>query len=344
MRIVGKRRNIHVFLACLLVTGAVFLFFTAFLESPSALPEDPLATTPAWTRDALIPLHPAALPEANDKTRLGERLFFDKRLSGNNTIACASCHDPERGGTDRLAVSSGVDNRQGSINSPTVFNASLHFAQFWDGRADTLEAQAVGPIHNPVEMASGWPEIIDRLSADPAYRSAFAGLYPEGISATAILDAIASYERTLLTPNSRFDRFLDGDERILTPLELTGYRCFLDYGCASCHQGVALGGNMYQRFGVMQDYFAGRPVSPSDLGRYNITGKEEDRHVFKVPSLRNIAVTAPYFHDASAGTLEEAVAVMGSYQLGRELGSEDIRSLSAFLRTMTGEWRGKRLQ
>ena len=172
----------------------------------------------------------------------------------------------------------------------------------------------------------------------------FAGLYPEGVSATAILDAIASYERTLLTPNSRFDRFLDGDERILTPLELTGYRRFLDYGCASCHQGVALGGNMYQRFGVMQDYFAGRPVSPSDLGRYNVTGKEEDRHVFKVPSLRNIAVTAPYFHDASAGTLEEAVAVMGSYQLGRELGSEDIRSLSAFLRTMTGEWRGKRLQ
>ncbi len=296
---------------------------------------------PQGYRTALLPL-PTKAPPADAKAQLGERLFFDKRLSRDNSLSCASCHDYARGGADQLPVSLGIDGKAGPINAPTVFNAALNFVQFWDGRAATLEEQAAGPVHNPLEMGSSWTEVVPKLQADSSYRALFAQLYPgRGISGESIVDAIASFERTLITPNSRFDRFLRGDEQALNDLERTGYRRFLDYGCASCHQGVNIGGNLYQRFGVMRDYFAGRRPTQADLGRFNVTGREEDRHVFKVPSLRNVAATPPYFHDASARTLEEAITVMGRYQLGRELPREDVAALAAFLRTLSGEWRGR---
>ena len=297
-------------------------------------------------RDALLPL-PEVPQLPVEKVALGKRLFFEKRLSHDNTLACASCHDFTRGGTDRLRVSVGVGGAKGAVNAPTIFNASLNFVQFWDGRAASLEAQAAGPVHNPLEMASSWEEAIPKLQADGDYRAAFGRLYPQGMSGATIVDAIATYERTLLTPNSRFDRFLRGNKSALDALEQLGYRRFLDHGCASCHQGVLVGGNLFQRFGVMGDYFKDRPATqgtPADLGRFNVTGRAEDRHVFKVPSLRNVAVTTPYFHDGSAASLQEAVIVMGRYQLGRDLSGADVLAIVAFLRSLTGEWDGQFLQ
>lgn len=293
--------------------------------------------------DALMPL-PSVPDLPADKVALGRRLFFEPRLSSNDKIACASCHKLDQGGSDRQAVSVGIDGKKGQINAPTVFNSSLNFVQFWDGRAASLEEQAAGPVHNPLEMGSNWSEVIGKLSQDDSYRQAFNRIYKQGITGETIVDAIATYERTLLTLNSPFDRYLQGDKNALSPLELAGLRRFLDYGCASCHQGAGLGGNMFQQFGVMDNYFANRADSKADLGRFNVTGLESDRHVFKVPSLRNVEVTPPYFHDGSVASLEEAVVIMGRYQLGRDIDANDVKALTAFLRALTGEWEGKRLQ
>jgi cytochrome c peroxidase len=335
-----------VFVAVFAMLAAAWWFGKGREETAAPAARKVARTTPVHGRAALSPLPP--LPDLPpEKVALGKRLFFEKRLSRDNTLACAGCHDFARGGGDRMPTSVGIDGKTGSINAPTVFNASLNFVQFWDGRAASLEEQAAGPVHNPLEMASSWSEVIPKLRLDAGYRDAFHRLYPQGIAGETIVDAIATYERTLLTPNSRFDRYLGGDKSALDALELTGYRHFLDYGCASCHQGVLLGGNMYQRFGVMGDFFKDRPAkqsTPSDLGRFNVTGRAEDRHVFKVPGLRNVAVTAPYFHDGSVASLEAAVVVMGRYQLGRDLAGQDVVAIVAFLRTLTGEWEGQTLQ
>lgn len=292
---------------------------------------------------ALLPL-PSAPAQPAEKVALGQRLFFEPQLSHDNTLACVGCHSFERGGSDGQRVSTGVGGKVGGVNAPSVFNASLSFVQFWDGRAASLEEQAAGPVHNPLEMASSWAEVIPKLQRDAGYSEAFRRIYPEGITGATIVDAIATYERTLLTPNSRFDRFLTGDRTALNALEQSGYQHFLNYGCASCHQGAAIGGNLFQRFGVMDNFFKSRPLQPADLGRFNVTGKEEDRHVFKVPSLRNVALTAPYFHDGSAASLEDAVVIMARYQLGREIPMSHVTSIVAFLSSLTGEWEGKTLQ
>ncbi|PKO37998.1 MAG: cytochrome B6 [Betaproteobacteria bacterium HGW-Betaproteobacteria-6] len=340
--------NLRKFLAIMLVSSVVAAGYWGMRDDADS---GPLETGPAVSSHssllsgsaALLPLPPVpALPA--EKVALGKRLFFDTRLSRDNTIACASCHQLESGGSDRLLVSVGIDGRQGSINAPTVFNSSLNFVQFWDGRAASLEEQAAGPVHNTLEMDSNWAEVIAKLSRDEAYNRAFGQLYKQGMSGETIVDAIATFERSLLTPNAPVDRFLEGDQTALNPLERDGYQRFLDYGCASCHQGAGIGGNMFQRFGVMDDYLRERANRQSDLGRFNVTGLDQDKNVFKVPSLRNVAVTPPYFHDGSAKTLDEAVIVMGRYQLGRELSEDDVKALTAFLRALTGEWEGKRLQ
>lgn len=341
----GMRTRVFLVVAVVFAMLAMAGWFGEARKGAEAAPGAPAAAFDAAIhgRDALLPLPPAPelLPE---KVELGRRLFFEPRLSHDDTLSCASCHDLARGGTDRRRFSVGIGGKLGSVNAPSVFNSSLNFAQFWDGRAASLEEQVAGPVHNPIEMGSDWAEVIAKLKRDDAYREAFRRLYPQGMSGAAIVDAIATFERTLLTPNSRFDRYLRGDEAALNELERTGYRRFLDYGCASCHQGALLGGNMYQRFGVMGDYFKGRAPAKADLGRFNVTGREEDRHVFKVPSLRNVAVTPPYFHDSSARSLEEAVTIMGRYQLGRELPAADVKAIVAFLHTLTGEWQGHPLQ
>ena len=312
-------------------------------ETPSSPPEEDFRQT-LHSPEVLLPL-PVSPPAVTDKAILGRRLFHDKRLSHDDSISCASCHDLTHGGVDGRALSLGVGGKLGTVNAPTVFNGGLNFVQFWDGRAATLEEQAAGPVLNPLEMASSWDEVVGKLGRDEGYRRDFAKIYgAEGIGARTIADALAAFERTLLTPNSRFDRYLRGDKGALNETEAAGYARFLDYGCASCHQGVGIGGNMFQTFGIMDAYPVNRRETPADLGRFNVTGREEDRHVFKVPSLRNVALTAPYFHDGSARTLEEAVTVMGHAQLGRNLTTADVTSLVAFLKTLTGEWEGRPLR
>lgn len=278
------------------------------------------------------------------RAALGERLFRDQRLSSDGTVSCASCHDLNDGGDDGRRASTGVGGAVGRVNAPSVFNAALNFRQFWDGRATTLEEQAEGPITAPDEMGGSWPPILASLAQDTELTRDFAAAYEGGLSAANVRDAIASFERTLTTPGSRFDRHLQGESGALSEQQERGYRLFVEYGCVSCHQGAGLGGNMYQRFGVMGDYFADRGgVTAADYGRYNVTGREEDRFVFKVPSLRNVARTAPYFHDGSAATLGEAVRVMARYQLARSLDDGEAAALVAFLESLTGEYRGRPL-
>jgi len=267
-----------------------------------------------------------------------------RRLSRDNSLACASCHDLGRGGVDGLRTSLGIGGAVGPINAPTVFNSSLNFRQFWDGRAASLEEQAAGPVHNPKEMGSDWKEVLGKLSQDEPLVALFKASYPDGLQSRNIQDAIATFERSLTTPNARIDKYLRGDRAALTNDELRGYQLFKAYGCVACHQGVNIGGNMFQTFGVMGDYFQRRGnVTAADLGRFNVTANEGDRHVFKVPSLRNVALTAPYFHDGSAQTLPDAVEVMFRYQLGRTAPQQDKDLIVKFLYTLTGEHRGKPL-
>ncbi len=290
--------------------------------------------------EALVPLPPVPR-QSPEKVALGKSLFQDVRLSQDNTLSCAGCHDLATFGHDARRFSLGVGGKKGNVNAPSVFNSGLNFVQFWDGRAASLEEQVAGPLHNPVEMASDWENTIRKLKADDAFRSAFQHVYPDGITPENVADAIAAFERSLLTENAPFDRYLRGDRRAISARAEAGYRSFRDFGCASCHQGVNVGGNMFQRFGVMMNYFedraSTRPSTKADLGRFNVTGREEDRYVFKVPSLRNVAETAPYFHDGSVASLKETVAIMGRYQLGRELSADEVDLLISFLKTLTGK-------
>jgi cytochrome c peroxidase len=282
---------------------------------------------------------------ASGKVVLGERLFNDPQISADGTISCASCHILALGGDDGRKLSVGVGGALGSVNAPTVFNSVFNFRQFWDGRAADLVEQAPGPILDPNEMASDWNIVIRRIESDAGYREAFRREYGGTISDATVSDAIARFEATLVTPDAPFDRYLNGDKNAISADALEGYRRFSDYGCISCHQGINIGGNLFQRFGVMGDYFTDRGnLTKADLGRFNITGQEEDRYVFKVPGLRNVAVTAPYFHDGSVTTLNEAVDIMARYQLGRDLSDEDRRYIIAFLESLTGKYRGEHLK
>jgi cytochrome c peroxidase len=271
------------------------------------------------------------------KVKLGDSLFNDVRLSENNSISCSSCHQIGLGGADGRKTSVGIYGQIGPINAPTVLNSGFNFRQFWDGRAKSLEDQIDGVVHNPKEFASKWPEIIDKLRKDTSMLGRFRELYPDGLTEKNAKNAIATFERSLVTP-SRFDRFLLGDEKAISIEEGKGYQLFKQYGCVACHQGVNVGGNMYQKFGVFSRYFEKRgDITPADGGRFNVTNREEDRHVFKVPSLRNVALTAPYFHDASAATLDEAVNVMFINQIGRVAPEENRRLIVKFLQSLTGE-------
>ena len=326
-------------LALVAAVGGVLFAYWRWSPSRDLPPPDPVALS-TRTAEAVLPLPPVPdLPP--EKVALGKALFLDPRLSHDNTIACASCHDLLTAGHDKRRYSVGVGGAVGGVNAPSVFNAALSFVQFWDGRAASLEEQAAGPVHNPLEMASDWKEVLAKLNADNALVSRFELVYRQRPTAENVVDAIATFERTLLTVNSPFDRYLRGDEQAIDADAKAGFRLFKAVGCASCHQGANFGGNMFQRFGVMLDYAQGRPdgkpPTEADLGRFNVTHREEDRFVFKVPGLRNVALTAPYFHDGSVTRLEDAVAVMGKSQLGRELSADEIRRLVAFLRTLTGE-------
>lgn len=281
----------------------------------------------------LIPLQVAL---DTNKVQLGEKLFADTRLSIDNQVSCLSCHRLDLGGAERQSRSTGANGIQTKVNTPTVFNIAHNFRFSWDGRFETLEAQTEGLVQNV--MGISWEQVIPKLQQAPDYVQLFNAIYGDGITLPNVIDAIAVYQRSLDTPNSRFDQFLRGDYTALTVEEREGYRLFKSYGCVSCHQGVNVGGNLFQKFGVIGNYFADRGnITPADYGRYNVTGSDNDRYVFRVPSLRNVAITPPYFHDGTAQTLEQAIAVMAKYQLGRPLPQEHIRRIAQFLNTLTGE-------
>jgi cytochrome c peroxidase len=273
------------------------------------------------------------------KVSLGRKLFLDPILSSDNSISCASCHNLRAGGADRgKNVSVGINNLVGSINSPTVYNSSLQFRQFWDGRADTLSDQADGPITNPVEMGSRWPDLLARLYKHPAYPGLFSEIYDDVITRNNVKDALSSFEASLLTTNAPFDRYLKGDQNAISKKAKNGYQLFKNYGCISCHQGKNVGGNMFQVFGVINNYFLTRGnITESDYGRYNVTGNEIDRYSFKVPSLRMAKYTPPYLHDGSQATLRDAVNIMFRHQLGREAPDEDKEAIVSFIESLAGE-------
>jgi cytochrome c peroxidase len=284
---------------------------------------------------------PQSLEQDPAKANIGRQLFLDVRLSANSSVSCASCHDPRKGGVDGRARSIGFSGKLTTVNTPSVLNAALNFRQFWDGRAESLEDQIDAVVRNPIEMGSSWVDVTAKLSRDPNYLRVFAASYKDGITKANIQNALATYERTLITPNSRFDKYLRGNRDAITDAEKAGYLKFKQYGCIACHQGVNVGGNMFQKFGVMGDYFAARGnPTEADMGRYVVTREADDQHVFKVPGLRNVALTAPYFHDGTAKTLDAAVEVMFRYQLGRVASKDDKQAIVKFLNTLTGELQG----
>jgi len=273
-------------------------------------------------------------PENLEMVELGKMLFFDPRLSKSGWISCNSCHNLSMGGTDNIRTSIGHKWQQGPINAPTVLNSSMNLAQFWDGRAKDLKAQAGGPIANPGEMAFTHKLAVEVLNSIPQYRNLFKKIFGSNqASIDMVTDAIAAFEETLVTPNSRFDKWLKGDKKIMSQTELAGYKLFKESGCVSCHYGPAIGGSSFQKLGVIASY---KTASKAE-GRKGVTGKETDRFVFKVPTLRNIELTYPYFHDGAVATLEEAVDKMGRLQLGIDFSTEENSKIVAFLKTLTGE-------
>jgi len=304
----------------------------------------PAGIPPEIQAKAVQPLPDSVEVDAR-KAALGKRLYHDTRLSGDDTLSCASCHDLGKGGTDNQKVSTGIRGQRGGINAPTTYNALFQIKQFWDGRAATLQEQAGGPPLNPVEMGSSWPQIVGKLEADEMFAAEFREVYPEGFSDKTITDAIAAFERTLLTPDSRFDRFLLGQNDALTAEERRGWEVFRQHGCQTCHVGKLLGGQSFELMGRRADYFGdrGTPMTDADNGRFNVTKDERDRHKLKVPTLRNVARTFPYLHDGSAPDLASAVRAMARYEVGSELSESDVNAVVGFLETLTGTYQGKAL-
>jgi cytochrome c peroxidase len=287
-----------------------------------------------------MPLPDSIIDEKKNATliKLGRMLYMDPRLSVNDKISCNSCHQLNKFGVDNEPTSPGHEGKRGNRNSPTTLNAALHIAQFWDGRAQDVEEQALGPILNPVEMGMPTDEgvaVISKLKKIDEYKDLFPQAFKdekEPFTYTNVGKAIGAFERTLLTP-SRFDDYLKGDKDALTANEKRGLKKFVHMGCATCHNGVAIGGNSFKKLGLVE------PFETADMGRYEVTGIETDKQVFKVPSLRNITKTGPYFHDGSVETLDEAIRLMAKHQLGQQVGDGFIRDVKAFLGSLT--WKGK---
>ena len=271
---------------------------------------------------------------SDDKVKLGRILFYETRMSASDTLSCNSCHDLQTYGVDNHKTSEGHKKQLGTRNSPTVYNAAGHVAQFWDGRAADVEAQAKGPILNPVEMAiADEKTLIAKLKKVKEYDDLFKKAFPgeaQPLTYDNIANAIAHFERLLVTP-SRWDKFVKGDKSALTAEEKAGFNKFNDVGCVACHSGAYVGGSMFQKLGLV------KPYESKDQGRFEVTKQEADKMMFKVPSLRNVEKTAPYFHDGGVATLEDAVKLMGKHQLGKDLSDADTASIIAWLKTLTGE-------
>jgi cytochrome c peroxidase len=320
---------------CTLLLASVALFSQATIGSSDRssilLGEEPIAPVP---RDGVLDA---------DKVRLGEMLFHDVRLSRGDVLACSSCHVLAEGGDDNRARSPGSDGELLNFNAPTVFNVALSFRLNWRGNFRALEEQNEAVLLDPHLMNTTWAELLSKLRADQGYRDAFATVYGSSPAPAFVLDALATFQRSLTTPDAPFDRHLRGEREAITRDEERGYQLFKEFGCAACHQGVNVGANLFQRFGIFHDPFAQSPIRTADLGRFTITGEADDRFVFRVPSLRNVALTAPYFHDGRAESLEQAIEEMARSQLGRVLTGREIELIAGFLHTLTGEYRRRSL-
>lgn len=302
--------------------ASVFAFVGSVTAWAAAPPPEPIQ-----------PIRPAAVANAA-AVELGKKLYFDPRLSRSGFISCNSCHNLSMGGSDNLPTSIGHNWSKGEINAPTVLNSSMNVAQFWDGRARTLQEQAGGPIANPGEMAFTHELAVEVIASIPAYVAEFQRAFDSPrVTIDEITKAIAAFEETLVTPNSRFDRWLEGDRAALSEAELAGYELFKQSGCAMCHNGAAAGGTSFRKMGVVEPY---RTTNPAE-GRVAVTGRDADRFSFKVPTLRNVELTYPYFHDGAADTLAQAVDVMGRVQTGRRFSDAENAEIVAFLRTLTGD-------
>jgi cytochrome c peroxidase len=339
--------------AALLACAAALLACGQARQEPAAAPEEPAAAAP---EEAAAPAGPdraaarqraqaifAELPDAAvspdnpitaEKVDLGRMLYYDARFSRSQQISCNSCHELDGYGVDGEPTSPGHRGQRGDRNSPTVYNAALHLAQFWDGRAADVEEQAKGPVLNPVEMAMPSEDyVLEVLRSIPGYAPAFAAAFPEDadpIDYDNMARAIGAFERQLLTP-SRFDAFLAGEDTALNDAEVAGLVTFMDVGCIQCHNGPPIGGKSFQKLG------RAKPYPTQDPGRFKVTGQESDRFVFKVPSLRNIERTGPYLHDGSIGSLDEMIRIMGEHQLGTTLSPAQVESIRSFLGALTGE-------
>ncbi len=319
--------------------GSVVWCFCRKANPPESF-EAKIAVLPASYANE--PIQPLSAPTNLDerKVRLGRELFHDTRLSANDSVSCASCHHLETGGVDSKSVSVGIYHHQGIRNAPTVFNSGMNYRQFWDARAMSLEEQVNGPLQAKAEMGSTWEGVVTKLSHDSHYTAEFARLYPEQIAPETVRDALATFERSLVTPDCRFDRYLKGDKNAVTSTELAGYRLFKSLGCASCHQGRNIGGSMMQPFGVLRSPALWKKETDSAAAQEHANVSQT---LYKVPSLRNVARTAPYFHDGSADSLPKAVIIMSDAQLCRQLSDEEVRQIVAFLQSLTGVYEGKPL-
>jgi cytochrome c peroxidase len=277
-----------------------------------------------------------------DRIDLGRMLFSDPILSRSQAISCSSCHDLKRGGTVSLSSAIADDGKEHGFNAPTVFNVAANYLLGWRGKHKSLEALNEKVLLDPRLMAADWSLLADRLEQSRPYASWFRRIYGRKPDRERVLDALVTFQRSLVTSNSRFDRHLRGDPSALTPGELNGLKLFMSYGCASCHQGVNLGGNMRQRFGIFADPGSSSAVNEAASNTAGAQASEDD--LFRVPSLRNVAVTAPYFHDGRVDSLSEAVSIMGRRQLGQTLSASDIEAIVSFLNTLTGEYNGRTLE
>jgi len=273
---------------------------------------------------------PLKITTDNKKVALGSKLFFDTILSKDNTISCATCHRMDMGGADGLPMSFGINGQIGNINTPTVFNSTFNFVQFWDGRAKNLQEQAIGPIENPVEMGHNIDNIVEILKSTE-YHKLFKAIYKDGVTKENITDAIAEFEKSLITPNSPFDNYLRGDNNAITQNQKDGYALFKSHGCISCHHGINIGGNLYAKFGVIGE------VKSDSMGRFSVTKNPYDKYFFKVPTLRNIELTSPYLHNGQIEKLEDVVKFMSHFQLGKTLTENEVLKITDFLKSLTGE-------
>ncbi len=282
-------------------------------------------------KEAIVPI-PKRVVYDKQKALLGKRLFFDTSLSKDNSVGCVSCHNVHSGGSDSLAVSVGFGGKEGDIRSPTVLNAVFNFRQFWNGRAKDLYQQAKGPLLNPVEHNMTPKLVVERVKSDETYRNSFKKLYDDGVTFANVIDAIVEFEKALVTPDSKFDRFLRGEAE-LSQKERKGFTLFKRYGCISCHNGINVGGNSFAKIGIFFPYKNAR----SYPDRYAVTKDPIDKNVFKVPTLRNVALRPPYFHDGGYKRLIEAIKAMAHYNLGMEIDTNDAEAIESFLHTLTGE-------